>query len=90
MDLEAAVIRAEMNQTRNALDSKIARLEEKAKELTPRRYWARHRPDFLWDRTIGGALTLAGLAMAWKQYRRSTSGVPRATVYEEGPAYWGT
>jgi hypothetical protein len=92
MDLEAAVIRAEMSQTRHALDSKLARLEEKAREMTPRRYWARHKPDFLWDRTIGGALTLAGLAMAWKQYRRTPNGRPRTdeSTYEEGPAYWGT
>jgi hypothetical protein len=92
MDLEAAVIRAEMSQTRHALDSKITRLEEKAKEMTPRRYWQRHRPEFLWDRTIGGALTLAGLAMAWKQYRRASNGHarPSASTYEEGPAYWGT
>jgi hypothetical protein len=66
MDLEAAIIRAEMNQTRYALDSKIARLEDKARDLTPRRYWERHKPDYLLDRTIGGALTIAGAALLWR------------------------
>jgi hypothetical protein len=87
MDLEAAVIRAEMSQTRNALDLKLTRLEERAREMTPRRYWARHKPDFLLDRTIGGALALAGLALAWKQYRRTPGPLrpTRPTAYAEGP-----
>jgi hypothetical protein len=88
MDLEAAVIRAEMSQTRHALDSKIDRLEDRVREMAPRRYWQRHRPDFLWDRAIGGLLTIAGVALAWHQYRRT----PRETrhFYEETPSYWGT
>jgi len=89
MDLEAAVIRAEMSQTRLALDSKIDRLEDRMRELTPRQYWARHRPDFLWDRAIGGVLTLAGLAMAWRQYQKRPGRVTRH-MNEEGPTYWGT
>jgi len=77
-----------MSQTRQALDSKIDRLEHRMREMAPRRYWERHRPEFLWDRTIGGILTIAGLAMAWQQYRR----IPRETrhYYEDTPAYWGT
>jgi hypothetical protein len=66
MDLEAAVIRAEMSQTRYALDGKIDRLEERVRDLTPRRYWDRHKPDYVVDRAIGGALVLAGLCMAWR------------------------
>jgi hypothetical protein len=69
MDREAAVIRAEMSQTRAQLDHKIARLEERAREMSPRRYWERHKPDFLLDRTIGGILTMIGLRMALTQYR---------------------
>ena len=89
MDLEAAVIRAEMSQTRQALDSKIDRLEDRMREMAPRRYWERHRPDFLWDRAIGGMLTITGLAMAWHQYRNRPARNGHA-FNEEGPVYWGT
>ena len=71
MDREAAVIRSEMIQTRVELDRKIARLEERARELTPRAYAQRHMPDFLLDRVIGGILTLVGVKMAWSQFRRA-------------------
>lgn len=64
MDREAAVIRAEMSQTRAELDRKIARLEDRAREMSPRRYWNRHKPDYLLDRTIGGVLTIVGVALA--------------------------
>ncbi len=64
MDREAAVIREEMTHTRAALDRKIALLEDRARELTPRNYWERNKPDFFLDRVLGGVLTLAGLAMA--------------------------
>jgi hypothetical protein len=69
MDREAAVIRSEMNQTRLDLDSKLAQLETRARELTPRRYLQRHMPDRLLDRVIGGVLTLTGVAMAWHRLR---------------------
>ena len=69
MDREAAVIRSEMIQTRNELDRKIASLELRARDLTPRRYAERHLPDFFLDRVIGGVLTLLGLRMAWGMYR---------------------
>jgi hypothetical protein len=70
MDLEEAVIRAEMNQTRHSLDAKIDRLEEKVRELAPHRVWERNKPDYFEDRAIGGALLLVGAVMAWKQFRR--------------------
>ena len=91
MDLEAAVIRAEMSQTRHAIDAKIDRLEQRARELTPRRYWARHRPEFLWDQVIGGALTVAGLVLAFTHYRRKPVARPHphAAYYREYP-YFGT
>jgi hypothetical protein len=88
MDLEAAVIRAEMSQTRQALDSKIDRLADRVREMAPRRYWERHRPEFLWDRALGGLLTVAGLALAWHQYRRMLRQETRH--FYESPAYWGT
>ena len=91
MDLDAAVIRAEMSQTRHAIDAKIDRLEQRARELTPRRYWARHRPEFLWDQVIGGVLTIAGLALAFTHYRRKPAPRPHphAAYYREYP-YFGT
>ena len=70
MDREAAVIRAEMSQTRAELDRKIARLEDRAREMNPKRYWERHRPDYLLDRAIGGLLAFVGVSMAIGQLRR--------------------
>ena len=70
MDREAAVIRSEMNQTRQALDRKIAQLEVRARELTPRAYAERHMPEYMMERVIGGFLTLVGLRMAWGMYKR--------------------
>ena len=70
MDREAAVIRSEMNHTRQELDRKIAQLEVRARELTPRAYAERHMPEYMMERAIGGVLTLLGLRMAWGMYRR--------------------
>ena len=72
MDSEAAVIKSEMMRTRADLDRKIAELEIRARNLTPRRYAQRHFPDHALDRAIGGVLTLVGLRMAWKQLRHRT------------------
>jgi len=70
MDREASVIRAEMTHTRAALDRKIALLEDRARELTPRNYWEKNKPDFFADRVIGGILTVTGLVMATSLARR--------------------
>jgi hypothetical protein len=85
MDREAAVIRSEMTQTRAELDRKIARLEVRARELTPRAVAERHMPEYLWERVIGGALTLIGLRMAWGMYRRRRD--HRAHVRQAATAY---
>jgi hypothetical protein len=69
MDSKAAVIKSEMMRTRADLDRKLVELEERARDLTPRRYAARHLPENALDRAIGGILTLVGLRMAWKQFR---------------------
>ncbi len=69
MDSEAAVIRAEMSQTRADLDRKLALLEAKAREFTPRQLSDRYVPEYLVDQTIGGVLVLIGLRMAWSHYR---------------------
>ena len=71
MDSEAAVIRSEMSRTRAELDHKLTLLEERARDLTPRRYWERHKPDFFLDRAIGGMLTIIGLQMTLGHVRRS-------------------
>ena len=70
MDREAAVIRAEMSQTRAELDRKISMLETRAKALTPRQLSRRYLPEYFVDRVIGGILTLVGLRLAWRMSRR--------------------
>lgn len=67
MDRKAAVIRAEMNQTRAELDHKLTLRETRARKLTPRRVWQRKKPAFLWDQVLGGLLTVVGLRIAWRQ-----------------------
>jgi hypothetical protein len=69
MDREAAVIRAEMNQTRVELDRKLGRLESRARDMSPRRYARRHMPDYMLGRTIGVLLTFVGVRMAWRRYQ---------------------
>jgi len=69
MDREAAVIRAEMTQTRAQLDQKLALLEERAREFSPKRYARDHMPEYLWERVIGGILTIVGVKMVWSQVR---------------------
>jgi hypothetical protein len=55
-----------MSQTRRDLDRKLSELEVRARSA-PREYVDRH---FLLDRTIGTVLTLIGMRMAWRGYRR--------------------
>jgi hypothetical protein len=69
MDREAAVIRAEMSHTREKLDRKVALLQARVHEMSPRRLSERYVPDYLVDRMIGGILTLIGVRMAWSLYR---------------------
>lgn len=69
MDSEAAVIRAEMSQTRAELDRKLTALQDRAKELTPRKVVQRNLPEYFAERVIGSILTLAGVRMAWRQWR---------------------
>ena len=69
MDREAAVIRTEMNQTRADLDRKLAMLDERARQLDPRRLVDQRLNGYTFEYTVGGLLTLAGLWMAVKGYR---------------------
>ena len=69
MDREAAVIRAEMNQTRAQLDRKIGLLEERARAYTPRQLSDRYLPDFLAERVLGSLLTLIGLKLTYSGWR---------------------
>ena len=69
MDREAAVLRAEMSQTRAELDQKLSMLQARVSEITPQRLTQRNMPEYFVDRMIGGILTLIGLKMAWSQYK---------------------
>ena len=69
MDSEAAVIRAEMTQTKAELDYKISQLQRKAKNMTPRSVVSRFMPERAIDYALGGVLTLVGARMAWGRYR---------------------
>ncbi len=69
MDREAAVIRAEMSETRAELDRKLTLLEERAREFSPKRYARDHMPEYFVDRVVGGLLTLIGASMMWRQIR---------------------
>lgn len=69
MDREAAVIRAEMNQTRAELDRKIGLLEARARALTPRQLSDRYLPDFFVEKALGSVLTMVGMKMAWSHWR---------------------
>lgn len=69
MDSEAAVIRAEMTQTKAELDYKISQLQRKAHDMTPRSVVSRIMPERTLDYALGGALTLVGARMAWGRYR---------------------
>lgn len=86
MDREAAVIRAEMNQTRAQLDRKIGLLEARARSYTPRQLSERYLPDFLVERVVGSVLTLVGIKMAWGMWRahRNRRARVRAAVESYG------
>jgi hypothetical protein len=59
-----------MSHTRARLDRKISQLESRAKELTPRELSRRYVPEYFVDRVIGGILTLVGVRLAWRMFRR--------------------
>jgi hypothetical protein len=69
MDREAAVLRAEMSQTRAELDRKLTLLESRVGEMKPQRLAERYLPEYFVDQVIGGVLTAIGVTMAWSQYR---------------------
>jgi hypothetical protein len=66
---ETAFIREEMNHTRADLDSKLSRLEARARQLRPKAVAQRYLPDYAVDRAIGAVLTLIGTRMAWSTWR---------------------
>jgi hypothetical protein len=88
MDREAAVIRAEMSETRAALDRKISRLEERARDMTPRELSRRYLPEFFVDRVIGGVLTLVGVRMAWGLFRRRANHRQHVRAAMSHYAHW--
>jgi hypothetical protein len=86
MDSETAVIRAEMSQTRASLDRKLTLLENRARELSPRRYVRENMPDYALDRAIGTTLTLIGMRMVWGAWRRHRRNNLRTRLAAAG--YW--
>jgi hypothetical protein len=68
MDREAAVIRAEMNQTRAELDRKLELLEARARAY-PHQLSERYVPDFLAEKVLGSLLTIIGAKMALSEWR---------------------
>jgi hypothetical protein len=58
-----------MSQTRADLDRKLAELQTRVSDMTPRKVVQRSLPEYFAERVIGSVLTLAGLRMAWRQYR---------------------
>jgi hypothetical protein len=85
MDRQAAVIRAEMSETRAELDRKITRLEARAREFTPQQLKDRYVPEYFLDRAIGAALTLIGVGLAFGAWRRRRT--RRDTVRTIAAAY---
>lgn len=69
MDREAAVLRAEMSQTRAELDAKLTALQSRVTDMTPQKLSERYVPEYFVDRVVGGILTVVGLKMAWSQYK---------------------
>jgi hypothetical protein len=88
MDREAAVIRSEMIQTRVDLEHKLAQLQARARAMTPRRIVQRNLPEYFADRVIGGILTLAGVRMAWHQYRERTRRAARVRAAMASYGRW--
>lgn len=68
---EADLIRSEIDQTRSNLDSKLMRLEARAREMTPRRVAQRFVRERAFERVVGSTLMVAGALMAWRKYRRN-------------------
>ena len=88
MDREAAVIRAEMSQTRAELDRKITQLELRAKELAPHEITRRYLPEYFVDQVIGGILTLVGIRLAWAMHRRPARRRERIRAAMGGYPHW--
>jgi hypothetical protein len=88
MDREAAVIRAEMNQTRAQLDRKIGLLEERARAYSPRQLSDRYLPDFLAEKVLGSLLTLVGVKMAYAGWRAHNNRRRRIRAAVEAYGRW--
>jgi hypothetical protein len=88
MDSEAAVIRAEMSQTKAELDYKISQLQRKAKGMTPRSVVSRYMPERSLDYAIGGVLTLVGARMAWGRYRAQRNRRERLRATLQANSCW--
>ena len=88
MDREAVVIRAEMSETRAQLDRKIALLEERARNFSPKRYARDHMPEYFIDRVVGAFLTVIGMRLALRQIRAARNHRARVRAALESYGRW--
>jgi hypothetical protein len=88
MDKEAAVIRAEMSQTKAELDYKISQLQRKAKDMTPRSVVSRVMPERALDYALGSLLTVVGARMAWGRYRAQRNRRDRVRTSLQTSSSW--
>ena len=88
MDKEAAVIRAEMSQTKAELDYKISQLQRKAKDMTPRSVVSRVMPERALDYALGSVLTIVGARMAWGRYRAQRNRRDRVRTSLQTSSSW--
>jgi len=77
-----------MSQTRAELDRKIAQLEARARELTPRELSRRYVPEYFVDQVIGGVLVLVGIQLAWTMRRRRARRREVLRAAMGGYAHW--
>src|SRR5262245_18469273 len=68
---EADLIRSEIDQIRSNLDSKLIRLEARAREMTPRRVAQRFVRERAFEQVVGSTLMFAGALMAWRKIGRA-------------------
>jgi hypothetical protein len=88
MDSEAAVIRAEITQTKAELDYKISQLQRKTKDMTPRSVVSRMMPERTLDYALGGLLTFVGARLALGRYRAMRNRRERVRADLDASSSW--
>jgi hypothetical protein len=77
-----------MSHTRAEIDRKLSLLEERARDLTPRRLSERYVPEYALDRTLGAGLALIGMKMAWSRWRAKRDRQARVRAALESYGRW--